>query len=62
LQEKEHLAAFNSFIPQYRARPTALLPFWHVAGGSLLNTYIDIKDDVELLKKKWLIISSLIVD
>ena len=32
LQEKEHLAAFNNFIPQYRARPTALLPLWHVAG------------------------------
>jgi len=31
-QEKEHLATFNKYIPEYRARPTALLPIWHVAG------------------------------
>jgi demethoxyubiquinone hydroxylase (CLK1/Coq7/Cat5 family) len=36
-QEKEHLAAFNSFIPRYRARPTALLPFWHVAGSNKIK-------------------------
>merc|ERR1719402_1889137 len=34
-QEKEHLAAFDRLIPQHRARPTALLPFWHVAGYAL---------------------------
>ncbi len=34
-QENEHLAAFNKYIPQYRARPTDLLPFWHVAGYAL---------------------------
>lgn len=34
-QEKEHLAAFDAFIPRFRARPSALLPFWHVAGYAL---------------------------
>jgi len=34
-QEKEHLATFNKLIPQHRARPTALLPFWHIAGYAL---------------------------
>ena len=34
-QEKVHLATFNSLIPQHRARPTALLPFWHLAGYAL---------------------------
>lgn len=34
-QEKEHLATFNRFIPEYRVRPTALLPIWHVAGYAL---------------------------
>jgi len=34
-QEKEHLATFNRYIPEYRVRPTALLPFWHVAGYAL---------------------------
>ncbi|XP_064486947.1 5-demethoxyubiquinone hydroxylase, mitochondrial-like [Ornithodoros turicata] len=31
-QEKEHLQAFEQLIPKYRARPTALLPLWNVAG------------------------------
>ena len=31
-QEKEHLAAFNRLIPKHRARPSALLPLWNVAG------------------------------
>ena len=31
-QEKEHKAKFEELIPKYRARPTALLPFWNVAG------------------------------
>ena len=34
-QEKEHLATFNKLIPKHRARPTALLPFWHIAGYAL---------------------------
>merc|ERR1711915_645459 len=34
-QEKEHLATFNKLIPKHRARPTALLPIWHVAGYAL---------------------------
>jgi len=34
-QEKVHLATFNSLIPQHRARPTLLLPFWHLAGYAL---------------------------
>lgn len=31
-QEEVHLAAFNQLLPEHRVRPTALLPFWHVAG------------------------------
>jgi len=31
-QEKHHLATFETYIPKYRARPSALLPLWHVAG------------------------------
>jgi len=31
-QEKSHLATFERLIPQYRVRPTALLPLWNVAG------------------------------
>jgi ubiquinone biosynthesis monooxygenase Coq7 len=34
-QEKEHLAAFERLIPAHRARPSALLPFWNVAGFAL---------------------------
>lgn len=34
-QETAHLDRFNRLLPQYRARPTALLPFWHVAGFAL---------------------------
>jgi len=31
-QEKKHLDTFEKLIPKYRARPTALLPIWNVAG------------------------------
>jgi ubiquinone biosynthesis monooxygenase Coq7 len=31
-QEKEHLRVFEQLIPKYRTRPTAMLPFWNVAG------------------------------
>lgn len=31
-QEKDHLKLFEKLIPKYRARPTALLPIWNVAG------------------------------
>ncbi|XP_067127017.1 5-demethoxyubiquinone hydroxylase, mitochondrial [Centruroides vittatus] len=31
-QEKHHLRTFEQLLPKYRARPTALLPFWNVAG------------------------------
>lgn len=34
-QEKEHLDYFSKALPQHRVRPTALLPFWHVAGYAL---------------------------
>ena len=34
-QEKVHLATFNKLLPQHRARPTLLLPLWHVAGFAL---------------------------
>lgn len=34
-QEDAHLAAFNHLIGERRVRPTALLPFWHVAGFAL---------------------------
>ena len=34
-QEKHHLATFDKLIPEHRARPTALLPFWNVAGFAL---------------------------
>jgi ubiquinone biosynthesis monooxygenase Coq7 len=35
LQEKEHLARFNSLMSERRVRPTVLQPFWHVAGFAL---------------------------
>ncbi|XP_076328651.1 ubiquinone biosynthesis protein COQ7, mitochondrial isoform X2 [Tachypleus tridentatus] len=31
-QEKEHLRTFEQLIPKYRVRPTALMPFWNIAG------------------------------
>ena len=34
-QEKHHLATFDKLIPEHRVRPTALLPFWNVAGFAL---------------------------
>ncbi|HYC05397.1 MAG TPA: demethoxyubiquinone hydroxylase family protein [Azospirillaceae bacterium] len=34
-QEKEHLRTFEEMIRQRRVRPTALQPFWHVAGFAL---------------------------
>lgn len=34
-QEEEHLATFSRLMGQRRVRPTALLPFWHVAGFAL---------------------------
>ena len=34
-QEKEHLDTFSKLMPQNRARPTALLPLWDVAGFAL---------------------------
>lgn len=34
-QEKVHLDAFAKLIAARRVRPTALLPFWHVAGFAL---------------------------
>ncbi|XP_071964015.1 5-demethoxyubiquinone hydroxylase, mitochondrial-like [Antedon mediterranea] len=34
-QEKEHLETFEKLMPEYRVRPTALLPFWNVAAFSL---------------------------
>lgn len=34
-QEAEHLARFNALIAERGVRPTALQPFWHVAGFAL---------------------------
>lgn len=34
-QEEEHLRVFSGLIADRRVRPTALLPFWHVAGYAL---------------------------
>lgn len=34
-QEKEHKAKFEELLPKYRVRPTALIPFWNVAGYAL---------------------------
>ena len=34
-QEKEHVQKFEELLPKYRVRPTALLPFWNVAGYAL---------------------------
>jgi ubiquinone biosynthesis monooxygenase Coq7 len=34
-EEKEHLATFNKLMVKHRARPTALLPLWNIAGFAL---------------------------
>ncbi|WP_413789120.1 demethoxyubiquinone hydroxylase family protein [Rhodopila sp.] len=34
-QEQVHLDTFNTLIVERRVRPTALLPFWHLAGFAL---------------------------
>jgi ubiquinone biosynthesis monooxygenase Coq7 len=34
-QEQAHLESFSGMIADRRVRPTALLPFWHVAGFAL---------------------------
>lgn len=34
-QEQEHLDAFNRLAAEQHVRPTALQPFWHVAGWAL---------------------------
>jgi ubiquinone biosynthesis monooxygenase Coq7 len=34
-QERVHLDTFRTMIGERRVRPTALLPFWHVAGFAL---------------------------
>jgi ubiquinone biosynthesis monooxygenase Coq7 len=34
-QEQVHLRTFDAMIADRRVRPTALLPFWHVAGFAL---------------------------
>lgn len=34
-QEKDHLEAFEKMMPEYRVRPTILLPIWHLAGFAL---------------------------
>jgi ubiquinone biosynthesis monooxygenase Coq7 len=34
-QEEAHLATFSKLVAQRRVRPTALLPFWHIAGFAL---------------------------
>ncbi len=34
-QERRHLDTFNKLVAERRVRPTALLPFWHLAGFAL---------------------------
>jgi ubiquinone biosynthesis monooxygenase Coq7 len=34
-KEREHLARFNELVARRRVRPTAMQPFWHVAGFAL---------------------------
>lgn len=34
-QEQEHQATFNALMRHFRVRPTALAPFWNVAGFAL---------------------------
>ncbi|KAF8564170.1 hypothetical protein P879_11452 [Paragonimus westermani] len=34
-QEEVHLRTFEELIPRHRIRPTALLPFWNIAGLAL---------------------------
>ncbi len=34
-QEREHLGTFDKLVADYRVRPTAMLPIWHVAGFAL---------------------------
>lgn len=34
-QEQQHLEAFSELMLQRRVRPSALLPFWHLAGFAL---------------------------
>jgi ubiquinone biosynthesis monooxygenase Coq7 len=34
-QEQRHLDTFSALITERRVRPTALLPFWHLAGFAL---------------------------
>lgn len=34
-QEQQHLKTFSDLIATRRVRPTALLPFWHIAGFAL---------------------------
>ena len=34
-QEQQHLRTFNGMIAERRVRPTAMLPFWHLAGFAL---------------------------
>lgn len=33
-QEKEHLRLFNELVDKHKARPSALLPVWNVAGNA----------------------------
>jgi hypothetical protein len=39
-EEKAHLAKFNELIPKYKARPSALLPLWNIAGYALGKIFI----------------------
>ncbi|XP_059480764.1 5-demethoxyubiquinone hydroxylase, mitochondrial isoform X2 [Neocloeon triangulifer] len=34
-QEKEHKKIFEDLMVKHRVRPTALMPFWHIAGFAL---------------------------
>lgn len=47
-EEKAHLAKFNQLIPKYKARPSALLPLWNIAGFALGKT--DHADETKYLE------------
>jgi 3-demethoxyubiquinol 3-hydroxylase len=34
-QEQKHLRYFNDLVKEFHARPTALMPFWNMAGWTL---------------------------
>ena len=46
-QEKQHLKKFQEILPKYRVRPTALLPFWNIAGFTLGEKHLKVRFLIE---------------